>query len=151
MISYQKETVSSFFKDAYPLFDEHHKEVSERQDLIDHNLNVDQYQIMEDRNMLEILTIRDDGKLIGYQSWILFKALHYKTVLTVSSDLLYILPEYRKGLFGYKFLKWSLSVIKKRKPQRVLIGIKPKNDFSKILKRLGANHFETTYSIVLEQ
>jgi len=151
MISYQKETVSSFFKDAYPLFDEHHKEVSERQDLIDHNLNVDQYQIMEDRNMLEILTIRDDGKLIGYQSWILFKALHYKTVLTVSSDLLYILPEYRKGLFGYKFLKWGLKVIKKRKPQRVLFHVKPKHDFSKLLKRLGANHFETTYSIVLEQ
>ena len=151
MISYQKETVSSFLKDAYPLFDEHHKEVSERQDLIKHDLNVKQIQVMEDRSMLEILTVRDDGKLIGYHTWILFKALHFKSVLTASSDLLFILPEYRKGLFGYKFLKWSLSVIKKRKPQRVLIGIKPKNDFSKILKRLGANHFETTYSIVLEQ
>ena len=151
MISYQKETVSSFLKDAYPLFDEHHKEVSERQDLIKHDLNVKQFQVMEDRSMLEILTVRDDGKLIGYHTWILFKALHFKSVLTASSDLLFILPEYRKGLFGYKFLKWSLSVIKKRKPQRVLIGIKPKNDFSKILKRLGANHFETTYSRVLEQ
>jgi len=76
--------------------------------------------------------------------------LHYKKSITASSDVLYISPEYRQGMLGYKFIKWTTEEIKKRNPQRILFHMKPFLDYGKIVERLGGHYFEKTYSIVLE-
>ena len=148
MITYQQETLVTFLPESKPLFDKYYAEVAELQ--IPLGFNAEFYWHLESRNRLKIYTIRDNGKLIGFSFWVLFYPPHYKTSLTATSDMIFVLQEYRKGLFGYKFLKHSLNEIKKHNPQRILVGVKPNNDFGKILERLGAGHFETVYSFKLE-
>ena len=148
MITYQQETLVTFLPESKPLFDKYYAEVAELQ--IPQGFNAEFYWHLDSRNRLKIYTIRDNGKLIGFSFWVLFYPPHYKTSLTATSDMIFVLQEYRKGLFGYKFLKHSLNEIKKHNPQRILVGVKPNNDFGKILERLGAGHFETVYSFKLE-
>ena len=150
MITFQKEAPSPFADDAVQLFKDHYDEIAERTDVIDLDPNIEQYNFMFNKNMLEIHTARDDGKLVGYSIWFVVNHIHYKKSLTATSDVLYIAPDYRKGMFGYKFIKWTTDEIKKRKPQRILFHVKPFLDYGHLLERLGGHFFEKSYSIVME-
>lgn len=150
MITYQKESYRVLINEAQELFKKHSEESSDRLDIIPLDINFKAHLILEANRRLETFTVRDDGRLIGYTTWILTNPMHYKNSITASSTMIYVLPEYRKGLLGYKLIKWSIDQIKKRNVKRILIGIKPHHDFGKILERLGASHFEKIYSIVLD-
>jgi len=150
MITFQKEAPEPFTQEAMDLFQKHYEEIAERTDVIVLDPDLKRYNNLYSQNMLEIHTIRDDGKLVGYSLWFVMNHIHYKNSLTANSDVLYISPDYRKGMLGVKFIKWSLEEIKKRNPQRIMFHVKPFMDYSPILERLGANYFEKTYSMVME-
>ena len=150
MITFQKEEGRPFFEEAQNLFKKHYEEIAERTDVIKFDPNVERYGQLNDLGLIEVHTARNDGKLVGYSVWMIFPHLHYKSSLTASSDILYIHPDYRKGLTGVSFLRWTIEEVKKRKPQRILLHVKPSIDYGPILERLGAKYFEKTYSIVLE-
>jgi len=150
VITFQKEEGRPFFEEAQNLFKKHYEEIAERTDVIKFDPNVERYGQLNDLGLIEVHTARNDGKLVGYSVWMIFPHLHYKSSLTASSDILYIHPDYRKGLTGVSFLRWTIEEVKKRKPQRILLHVKPSIDYGPILERLGAKYFEKTYSIVLE-
>jgi len=150
MVTFQKEDFLPFFDEAPALFQEHYEEVAERIDVIKLEPDLNRYKGLFDQGMLEIHTAREDGKLIGYSLWLVASGLHYKNCLTASSDIIYISPAYRKGMFGVRFIRWTVEEIKKRNLQRILFHVKPHVDFGPILERLGAHFLEKTYSIVLE-
>jgi hypothetical protein len=150
MITFQTESPEPFTQEALALFKEHYNEIAERKDVIKLDPNLENYNTLYEKNALEIHTIRENEKLIGYSLWFLTKHIHYKNSLTANSDVLYISPDHRKGMTGVKFIKWSIEQIKKRKPQRLMFHVKPFLDYSPILERFGANEFETIYTIVQE-
>jgi hypothetical protein len=150
MITFQKEPLGPFVQEAGSLFQGHYEEIAERTDVIKLDPDLKRYHTLENQNMLEVHTMREDGELVGYSLWFVVLHMHYKNSLTANSDILYINPKYRKGMTGVKFIKWSLEEIKKRKPQRIMFHVKPFLDYSPILERLGANYFEKIYSIVME-
>ena len=152
MISYQKEEFYSLAKDAqaWDLFKQHYSEIAEYTDTIKFKLNFKAYDRLNAVDKLEIHSIRDNGKIIGYNMWILSYYIHATDSLTATSDNLYLHPDYRKGLNGYKFIKWSVAEIKKRKPQRIIFHVKPFLDYGSLLERLGAEFFEKSYMIVAE-
>ena len=151
MITFQTEAPTPFADDAMQLFKDHYDEIAERTDVIELDPDIEKYNYLYNQKMLEIHTARDDGKLIGYSIWFVCNHMHYKKSLTASSDVLYISPDYRKGLFGYKFIKWTTEEIKKRKPQSIIFHVKPFLDYGFLLERLGGNLLEKIYSIVTEQ
>jgi len=150
MITFQKEPGSVFLPDAKDLFKLHANEASEHLDKIPLDPNFEQYFKLEELNKIEVHTARDDGKLIGYSLWLLGRHIHYKKSLTATSTLIYLLPQYRNGTTGFTFIRWTIEEIKKRKPQRILMSVKPSNDFGRLVERLGGNYFEKVYSFVLE-
>jgi hypothetical protein len=150
MIEFKKEEGRPFFEEAQELFKQHYEEIAERTDVIKFDPNIERYGQLYDLGVIEVHTARDDGKLVGYSVWMIFPHMHYKSSMTASSDILYIHPDYRKGLMGFGFLRWTIEEIKKRNPQRILLHVKPFIDYGPILERLGAKYFEKTYSIVLE-
>ena len=150
MITFQKEPLFPFADEAMTLFKEHYDEIAERTDVIELDPDYERYQKLYDMGILEIHTAREDGKLIGYSLWMIVNHIHYKKSITASSDVLYIHPNSRKGLLGYKFIKWTTEQIKERKPQRILFHMKPFLDYGHLLERMGGKYFEKTYSIVLE-
>jgi hypothetical protein len=150
MITFQKESPDPFAKEAVALFKKHYQEIAIRKDVIKLKPDFKRYDSLYKKGSLEIHTIRDDGNLIGYSLWFITNHIHYADSVTANSDVLYISPEYRKGMTGMKFIKWTTEEIKKRKPQRIMFHVKPFLDYSPILKRIGASFFETTYTIVME-
>ncbi len=150
MITFQTESFAKFIEDGKEIFKKHNKEVVLQDTQISLDVNYKAYFKLAEANRLEVCTIRDDGKLIGYTLWMLHYHVHYKTSLTANSTLIYVVPEYRKGLLGYKLIKWSINKLKERGVQRLMIGVKPHHDFGKLLERLGAFYFEKTYTIVLD-
>ena len=150
MISFQKEPATEFIKEGQDLFKMHAEEALAYSDTFPLAPNYEQYLALEKANKIELHTVRNNGVLVGYYTWMLTKHLHYKTNLLAVSTLVYIHPDHRKGMTGYKFIKWSIEEIKKRKPNRILITVKPHNDFGKLLERIGASYFEKTYAIDLE-
>jgi hypothetical protein len=150
MITFQKEAPMPFADEAMQLFKDHYDEIAERTDIIELDPDIGRYNYLYNQKMLEIHTARDDGKLIGYSLWFISNHIHYKKSLTVSSDVLYISPNYRKGMLGYKFIKWTTEEIKKREPQRIVFHVKPFLDYGHLIERLGANFFEKVYTIVMD-
>jgi GNAT superfamily N-acetyltransferase len=149
MITFQKESFAKFIEDGKEIFAKHNKEVVPQSEQIPLNVNYEAYFKIEEANRLEVYTVRDNGKLIGYTLWMLHYHIHYKSSLTANSTLIYIMPEYRKGLLGYKLIKWSVAKIKERGVQRLMMGVKPDHDFGKLLERLGATYFEKIYTITV--
>ena len=150
MISFQKESLYPFVHEAMDLFDKHYKEIAERTDVIKLDPDLARYEFFVANEMLEVHTIRKDGELIGYSLWFVSNHIHYKNSVTACSDVLFISPNQRKGSTGIKFIKWSLEKIKERNPQRIMFHVKDHVDYSPIIKRMGAKHFESVYSIVME-
>lgn len=150
MITFQQESLDLFLEEGMDLMQKTHQEISERPDIFEFDPNLDLYEKLHKKGVFEIHTVRDDGKLIGYSLWFLSTHPHHKKSLTASSDILFLAPQSRKGMLGSKFIKWSIEEVKKRKPQRIILHVKPSLDFSPILERNGAHFFEKVYSIVLE-
>ncbi|CAB4129437.1 hypothetical protein UFOVP118_58 [uncultured Caudovirales phage] len=150
MITYQKETFAALSQEAEELFKKHYEESADHLDRFPLAMNLKAYLTLESKHRLETYTVRDGNKLIGYSVWMLIRPIHYSHNEVASSALIYLLPEYRKGLEGYKFIKWSIEHLKQREVERILVSIKANNDFGNILKRLGASDYEKVYSIVLD-
>lgn len=61
----------------------------------------DQYQALANAGALTLITLRDEGKLIGYAIGILYRSLHHRKILCGFGDSMYIEPLYR---FNYAAL-----------------------------------------------
>ena len=85
----------------------HWQEIALDKDTILLEPDVDSFIEMEQRGALQIVTARDDGRLIGYHVTIVRNHLHYKSSLSGYVDMYFIHPDYRKGRTG--FLNSSIS------------------------------------------
>ena len=150
MISYKKLTVNEFFPAVKDLIDRQYEELVVDKSVLKLDINTEIYQELEKLGMIELHVIKDDDKIVGFQCWMISKHLFYKSSLFATAQSLYIAPEYRKGLFAFKFLKWTIDEIKKHKPQLITLPVTATKDHGVLLERLGAVYFEKHYSIALE-
>ncbi len=80
------------------------------------------------------------GTLAGYVIWLTVRGLHSIEHIFAKADLVYLLPEWRDGLTGYRFLKSAVNAIEAQHPDFVHVET---NDLYKggrmgvLLKRLG--------------
>jgi len=150
MISYKKLTVNEFFPAVKDLIDRQYDELVVDKSVLKLDINIEIYQELERLGMSEFHVIMDEEKPVGFQCWMISKHMFYKSALIATAQSLYISPEYRKGTFAYKFLKWTINEIKKYKPQQITLPVTSTIDHGVLLERLGAVYFEKHYSIALE-
>ena len=105
-------------------------------------------QHLENMDVLHIVTARDDDKLIGYYVSIIAIHYHYKDALVAENDIHYILPKYRKGWLGYKFLKRVIQFLKARNVDIILHTMKADHSYLPITERLGFKL--TDYKLTME-
>lgn len=147
MITFQEETLEQIndaeFKDTLKL---HSAELTEFSFPLDPDWET--YQHLEGMNVLHIVTIRDDKKLVGYHVSFIATHPHYKDAIVAENDLHYILPEYRKGWLGYKFLKEVIRLLKKRDVDVILHTMKVSHSYLPLAERLGFRLME--YKLAME-
>lgn len=144
MITFQEESFESVWGDVQVLLDLHWDEVGYSRLLGEKKINVEFYIAMEKAGHLAIFTARNDGALIGYASYMVFKAIHGEA-LCAESDAYFLLPQSRKSFTGYNMLKEAEQMLKLKGVQLISQKVKVDNDCGAIFKRLGYKKEEITY------
>ena len=109
----------------------------------------DRYFAMERAGSFAIWTARTlEGKaLVGYVVWILLRGLHSAETIFADADLVYLAPEWRDGLTGYKLLKSGIAAVK---PMANIIRVETNDLYeggrmSVLLKRLNFERIGSVY------
>jgi GNAT superfamily N-acetyltransferase len=152
-ITYQVEDWNDYFPEVWPLWIRHYKEVALDQEYISLDPDIDRYQSYADAGQLHILSMRDQGRLVGYHTSIISSHLHYKSTLMAFVDLFYVLPEYRKGMAGVRLFREAERTLKMHGVRRIQTATKLHDglDISRLLARLGYTHAEAAYHKLLKE
>lgn len=126
-----------FIESLKPLLEEHYQEIALHKDVVKLDPDWERYGLLAKNKTAVFIGARDNGKLIGYSVFFLVTHIHYKQLKMASNDVLYLDPEYRKGMTGIKLIKASEEILKKLDVQKILWHIKFAKDFRKILYRMG--------------
>lgn len=145
MITFQTEPFPAFLEEAKDLFPLHWNELA----LDKERVPLDpQYEVYLERDLRgEILLIvgRSSGKLVGYFVGFVAPGLHYRSCLTLTMDLFYVLPEYR-GHAGIALFRAVEDEGKRRGVQRMFVGSKLHKDAGWLFGKLGYVEVERYYS-----
>jgi len=142
----QKEDFFKVKKEVDELFYKHWEEIAVNKDKIKLNPDWSFYEALYEQGSLGVYTIRYSEKLVGYFVVIARNHPHYQDHVFVSNDILFIDPDYRKGLAGYFLIKYVEKDLKKRGVSVLLINTKVHKPFDPVLKRLGFEKIERIYS-----
>ena len=137
MIQYTKETYQTVRKEIEDLIVKHYEEIALNKEHVPLVPDWQGYKNLEDKGLLAIIGARDNGKLIGYSIFFIKNHIHYNKTLFANNDVLFLLPEYRKGRTGINLIRKSEDYLKALGVTKVLWHIKVNNDFRLILHRMG--------------
>lgn len=150
MITFQTEPWSDFEEEGAALCVRHWEEIALNKDAIKLDPDWQRYRRIDAEGLLSVTTAREEGKLVGYQVYIVTPHLHYKSSLTALSDVLYLAPEHRQGTTGIRLMKAAEEALVKRGVQKVVQNVKLKNDWGLILERMGYSPIERIYAKMLK-
>lgn len=145
MITYQRETVAQVRGEIDPLLQAHYGEIGQS-DLM---LNPDwdgYYANAEAKDMLFILTARCDGRLVGYNFMLLINHPHYKDAKVAQNDVIFVLPDYRRGKVGIGLIKHFETAMRGCGFDKIYYHAKPSNNFGALLERIGYAPVDTVYA-----
>lgn len=91
----------------------------------------------ERKGKLHTVTVRKDGKLVGYHIAFLGSHPHYKSTLHAMTDLYYLLPELRQGRTGLKLFKFAEEKLKELGVVKIYTGCKVILDHTRLFEYLG--------------
>ena len=150
MPSYQQERICDIWDEARPLLEEHFLESSANHD-IQLNPNIEQYNQIERNGYIRCYTARENGQLVGYAMYQVMHNLHYMDSLQAVQDVLFVAKSHRKGLTGYKLIKFADEQLKLAGVQVVYQHVKTFVDFGKVLERQGYKFIEKIYAKRLDK
>lgn len=109
-----------------------------------YNPDWEEYKKKEDRGEMRILAAMDGKELIGYACVILIRELLDKDKFSAVIQAFYMKKSKRKGMLGFKFLKFLENQLRLIKADRVIIAhrFKKDNRESLLFKRLKYVHQE---------
>ena len=109
----------------------------------------DFYYRVEAQDKLWVLTARSGGCLIGYTVMMLSSDPHYRKLMRATEDIHFLLPEYRKGLTGYRMLAKTKRAMKEKGAHTVTFRTKANANHGLLFERLGGVLHDLVYTIVL--
>lgn len=143
------ENLAKVRREIEPLLMEHWNEIALNKDIIKLNPDWREYARLDEINALRIYTARKDDELMGYFVIIVSRSLHYKDHLFANNDIVFLTKPARKGLTGFKLIKFAIESLKAEGVSKLHINTKTHQPFDPILERLGFEEIETVFSKVL--
>jgi GNAT superfamily N-acetyltransferase len=139
------ETFSDCYNDLIDIVAQYNKEL-EHFPAEHFKLDVLKYRMIETAELHRLYTARIDGKLIGFTSFFVFASLHCKDLIQADEDSIFLLPGYRKGWTGIKFIKFVEASLKAEGVDVIHHVSKIKHPaLGRILEYLGYEPIETIY------
>lgn len=145
MITYNVERWNDMFEEFKPFVEPHWKELGIHTQDIECVLDWERYKELDNKGCLKVITVRDDGVLIGYHISIVTYMLHYATTLHAVVDLYYLKPEYRKSKIGLGMFQYAEMHLASLGCKKLINGTKLHLNHEKMFTQLGYEAFEVLY------
>lgn len=147
MLTAHVEILTERLEDLKPFFPLHWEELALNQKQVPLDPQYDVYLRKDAAGEVMLVTLRKGGDIVGYFVGFVGPGLHYKTCLTLTMDIFYILPEHRGDGGGFVLFKAVEAEAKRRGVQRMFVGSKMHKDASWLFEKLGYDPVETFYSL----
>ena len=130
------------FRERTPdaMFHAHWQEVAQDKNW-EHDLNWPYYYSLEEAGMLRIVVLTISGVTAGYFIFIVSPSLHYSSKRLASSDMFYIMPQFR-ARYAIRLFRAAESFAKAAGAGKMYIAFKIYKDITPLTKRLGFTHVE---------
>lgn len=148
VITWQVEPFPPFLEEAKALFPAHWEELALNKDTVPLDPQYEIYLERDRRGEVVVIVGRSSGNLVGYFVGFIAPGLHYRTCLTLTMDIFYVVPQHR-GRQGLKLFRAVEAEAKRRGVQRMFVGSKLHADASWLFEKLGYQKVETYYSVML--
>lgn len=145
-MEYREESYTNIKDDIKPLIEQHWEQIAVNKDKIKLNPDWDEYQRLYFAGNLKIFTARDNSELVGYFIAVVSRNIHYKDHLFANNDIIYVRPDKRAGMTGFKLIKYAESRLKEMGVSVININTKVHAPFDKLMDRMGYNLIERLYS-----
>lgn len=136
MITFELETWDSYYAGCQELWKEHYEELCTRPGVKPMSPDVPYFQFLDANGMLQILTARCAGVMVGYCLVIVRRHTHYD-VLGGFEDSYFLSKIQRKGGVGFRMLLAALHHLRKRGVQEVYFMSKTRFGMEKLFEKLG--------------
>lgn len=133
-----------------PLLELHYEEIASFRDKVPLDPDYERYRQAEEMGRLLIIAARREGALVGYSIFFLSPHMHYQSTVFAMNDIVFLHPDERSGGTGVRLIKESERIVRERGAALISWHIKPVNDFSPLLERLGYVHHEIIMAKLLE-
>ncbi len=146
MIKYTVETLDECLEDMKPLLEKHYDEIAMYRDKIEFDPDYDMYYNLEAIGSLHMVTVRDDGNLVGYYVSFIHHNLHYKQNKFSVNDILFVHPDYRGSSVAYRMLKFVEAELRKIGCTVMTLHMKTDFPFEPLCEAVGMDKAEYTYT-----
>lgn len=148
MLTAQVESLTERLDELKGLFPKHWEELALNRDKVPLDPIYEEYLARDGRGGVILVTLRQDGALIGYFVGFVAPGLHYRTCLTLTMDIFYLSPDHRNGSprAALMLFREVEREAKRRGVQRMFMGVKLHRDAGRLFERLEYQPVETYYS-----
>lgn len=147
MLTAQVESLTERLDELKPFFPLHYAELALNQQQVPLDPEYSIYLAKDAAGEMMLVTLRKAGEIVGYFVGFIGPALHYRTCLTLTMDIFYVLPEHRGDGAGFILFKEVEREAKRRGVQRMFVGSKCHKDASWLFEKLGYEEVERFYSL----
>lgn len=95
------------------------------------DLDMDHFRDLERRGIYHVVSARQDGQLVGYNAFFLNHHAWSRRAIISVCDVLYLTPEHRRGLNGFRLLKTTDRLLAEKGVRRNEYGVR-------LHKRIGS-------------
>ena len=141
MIQIAEEAPTQCMDDIGPLLKRHWDEVALHKKERPLSPNFDEYKRLALGGRLVVVTARDtefQNALVGYSVFFIHNHIHYSTCKVASNDVLFVDKDYRsRPGVSIRLIRTCETVLANRGVDYVTWHIKPRQDWSQVLERMG--------------
>lgn len=147
----QREPIAPLWPELEPLLTEHWREIDPYPD-IPMEANRSMYEWAETADKLRVYTLRTGaGELVGYAIYFVGLSPHYRASKQATHDVLYVRPDWRRGLIGLQLIQYADGQLRAEGVQVVYQKVRTCLDFSRLLERIGYEQIETVWARRLDR
>ena len=145
---YAREKRATCREDAEPLLRAHWREIALNKDWIELAPDWIAYGVLEQLDKLRIFTARDENSsgLRGYFVVIVGVGLHYRKTKFATNDIIFLHPDYRRGMAGARLIKFAMSHLAAEGAEIMHINTKCHAPLDSLFDRMGFEHIENVYA-----
>ena len=105
----------------------------------------EKYTQLNEMNLLRLFTVRQDGSLVGYITFIVSPTLHSKNTIHALHDSMFILKLNRKNGTAKDLISYAEGKLKLDGVHTMVMTVMIHRDFSVTLKNLGFKQSESSF------